>query len=457
MPRLIPRLLRSLAHVRSRSPRASRTGNLALPLSRSKTRVYTRPEEVNISPDGRTQSILLDKKALRLIYRHARYQRSKGPAPHIHVSESRRKARRQAARGDIPREMTDEERIFYANPYLRMLGSPLRQCLHTNWLLPRDLLIRMTPMLLPGPPSERPKCAFLPDGIEHPSFSRSVGGHSSYILCLKGVVRSAREKGTYKRFMPDGVLPMNMHPHVLQQIGHTLRVRVLQELQLLARSLLRRRRSARPDEPPLLRRLTRAEWKEIQATGVVPFKNAVAVLVVPPPNKDPETKTRPVPETSALPTTENLAPGAPPKALPLSVMHSTETDETPRHNGGLPDTVSTSRVPLYNGVSLFPSRAQRAALYAALGEVLRAERTTRFAAATSKSAPGYEHPSGSVAQRPKGDQKASHAILVCSDEQTLLKADTVPLAIALWRIRMWEGDMDQDSFVDWIKEPSRTP
>jgi len=35
---------------------------------------------------------------------------------------------------------------------------------------------------------------------------------------------------------------------------------------------------------------------------------------------------------------------------------------------------------------------------------------------------------------------ASHAFLLLSSAETVLRADTVPLAIALWRLRMWEGD-----------------
>ncbi|KAI0832567.1 hypothetical protein BC628DRAFT_1310240 [Trametes gibbosa] len=178
MPRLIPRLLRALDHVRSQPPRSS--------------------QEVDISPHGRTQSILLDRNALRLIYRHARYERSKGLAPYVYVSKARWRAKQMRGRaplGVLPREMTKEERSFHANPYLRMLGSPLRQCFQTGWLLPRELMIRMTPMRLPGGSSERPVCTFLPSGLEHPAFSRFQGGRSSYLLCYKPVVDFVRRKG----------------------------------------------------------------------------------------------------------------------------------------------------------------------------------------------------------------------------------------------------------------------
>ncbi|KAH9899732.1 hypothetical protein C8Q73DRAFT_332384 [Cubamyces lactineus] len=139
MPRLIPRLLRALDHARSRVPRSTRRPSPPL-LRPPNPRTFTRPEDVDISPRGRTKSILLDRDALRLIYRHSRYQRSKSVAPQVHVSKARWKAKQMRGRaplGVLPREMTEEERSFYANPYLRMLGSPLRQCFHTGWLLPR--------------------------------------------------------------------------------------------------------------------------------------------------------------------------------------------------------------------------------------------------------------------------------------------------------------------------------
>lgn len=246
-----------------------------------------------------------------------------------------------------------------------------------------------------------------------------------------------------------------MHPLITQQVGHLLRVRVLQELQMLTRRLLRRRRLAKADEPPLLRRLTRAEWAEIKTSGVVPHKNAVAVLVVPPPNRDPGTKTRPAPSSSSMPDSEDLSLKELPNSLPLCVVYPT-AEEKRFQSSGLPDTVPSSRVPLYNGASLFPSKTQRAALHAALGEVLRAERTTRLMTGSVPVLHGNdaESPDG-VPLRAKGDQKASHAILVCSDEKTLFRGDTVPLAIALWRIRMWEGGPDDDCSVDWMAEPPR--
>ena len=118
MPRLIPRLLRNLQHARTRPPRQ--------PTAKSNVederliRDFARPEEVDISPAGRTQSILLDRRTLRLIYRHVRYQREKTLAPEVRVSRARWIAKQRSGRapqGAMPRAMTPEERSFHANPY----------------------------------------------------------------------------------------------------------------------------------------------------------------------------------------------------------------------------------------------------------------------------------------------------------------------------------------------------
>ena len=162
MPRLIPRLLRGLEHARSLPAKPARP---LTPRRRRKettvTRVFTRPEEVDITSTGRRQSILLDRKAVRLIYRHSRYRREKAPAPQISVSNAKWAAKQRYGRaplGVLPKHMTREERQFWANPYcmsfsfsrtlfltneaVRMLGSPLRKCLMSEILLPRGAALR---------------------------------------------------------------------------------------------------------------------------------------------------------------------------------------------------------------------------------------------------------------------------------------------------------------------------
>lgn len=230
---------------------------------------------------------------------------------------------------------------------------------------------------------------------------------------------------------------MTMHPLIIQHVSHALRVRVLQELQILARQL----RRAQTKSPPLVRRLTREELDDIRSSGVVRLKDAVAIVVVPPVNRDPETGERPQPNWTSSPTKEDLEPPRrTSQSFPLSVLYPTSQGETFSDPLQL---LPSSCVPLYNGVPLFPSRTQRAALYAALNRVLRAEHTA-----------GLTDGEILASQDVVGSKKTSHAFLISSSEQTLFRGDTVPLAIALWRLRMWEANHEEAPVVNWILKPS---
>jgi hypothetical protein len=230
----------------------------------------------------------------------------------------------------------------------------------------------------------------------------------------------------------------------MRRVDHLLRVRVLQELELLAQRLQTRPRHVH--DHPVIRRLTRAEWKAIKETHIIPFENAVAVVVVPPLNKNPKTKQRPAPSASSGPI-EDEERALPDKPLPpVSTLYyvaprpaGVPIDVAVKTHQFLPD----ARVPLYNGISVFPSRVQRAALHKALNTILAIERKARRRGTHPSSSRCESLQDGAeednAGARARGDQKASHAYVVFSDSETLLRADTVPLAIALWRIRMWEG------------------
>lgn len=192
---------------------------------------------------------------------------------------------------------------------------------------------------------------------------------------------------------------------------------------------------------PIIRRLTRAEWDIVKTSGTIPYGNAIALIVVPPLNKNPVTRRRPEPSITSLPSEDSEK--QPLFSLsPLSTLLPTSPDtdlinpETPDSNLKLPDFLPCARVPLYHGVKLFPSRPQRAALYAGLLRLLSIERRARY----------REHgrPETKLSQPPedkwaRGNQKASHAFLLSSDAQTVLRADVVPLATALYRMRLWVG------------------
>jgi hypothetical protein len=121
-------------------------------------------------------------------------------------------------------------------------------------------------------------------------------------------------------------------------------------------------------------------------------------------------------------------------------------------------------VPLYNGISLFPSRSQRATFHTLLSRLLKIEQQARWrgksdlpgtatkdaerAKAVEDGHSGKNVTAGnSPSKKAKGDDKdkASHAFLLRSDQGTVCRADSVPLAIALWRLRMWESQGEGES------------
>lgn len=219
-------------------------------------------------------------------------------------------------------------------------------------------------------------------------------------------------------------------------VSHLLRLRILQELELLAERLQARPQGA--EESTLLRRLTWDEFSAVRTGSPLEDPDAVAILVVPEFNRDPITKTRPVPNISPfppdLPSTEVQPITRNGDPLPLSTMCYAAS---PKDYEGSPDVVTPMKVPLYNGVALFPLKPQRAALHERLCKVLMVERRARWRqhgpVSTSESGDGRP-----ATRRPT--KVPSPAFLLRSGAETVLRADTVPLAIALWRLRMWEGD-----------------
>ena len=149
----------------------------------------------------------------------------------------------------------------------------------------------------------------------------------------------------------------------MRHITHLLQLRVLQEVEWLAEKLRLRPRGA--NEKSLLRRLTRTEWADFKNSGVVPYEGGVAIIVVPPVNKNPMTKQRPEPHASSLPpSAEETLPERKLKPLPpLSILYPTTPSEPEDgSNLNLKVTLPNPQVPLYNGLALMPTRSMRAAL-----------------------------------------------------------------------------------------------
>jgi hypothetical protein len=224
---------------------------------------------------------------------------------------------------------------------------------------------------------------------------------------------------------------LTVAPLLSVRIGHQLRLRVLQELELLTKRL-----AASPLDDPaamVLRRLTRSEWNVVRQTDSIPHKDAVALMVVPPVNRNPETKEKPQPSAQLdiadiVQIDTDNSETSPRRLPPLSILHPITDD------GLSSPLLPNAQAPLYHGLSLFPARPQRAALHKALCKLLKTERRARLHALPVPGSSEHEK-----SPRVRGDAKGSHAFLLCSNQHTAKRADVVPLAIALWRLRMWEG------------------
>ncbi|KAF9055100.1 hypothetical protein BDZ89DRAFT_5882 [Hymenopellis radicata] len=432
MPRFLPRLIKRLTE----QP-LSELVYSGKNIKRTRKRVsFYRPIPTNSSFDqGRPQSILLAKE--NPITNSRSYEPHKRLPPRVHLAR-----RRTGGHPDAPRAMTDEERQWWSSPYLRMLASPVRHCNYTRRHLPSAFLLRfgiarLSPNLQ-GKPAKGMNCQLVPDGLEHPKFRRKRAGRVVYLLCWRRMLELAVEYGP--PVYPRGLI----HPNTFDHIGHLLRVRVLQELELLAEQMEKRvHKSAHhsitvDDErhlPPILRRLTRDEFQSVRDTGVIPYENAIAVLVVPPVNRDPETKEKPQGSMSTLPITEKVTKRKRPD-LPITTLHSSSSKSLSTSEAPLAD----NRIPLYNGASMFPLRAQRAALHSLLTRILAVERQARTAVSTGKRAEAVE-----------GDKKASHAFVLFSDGASLLRGDSAAVAIALWRVRIFENfDWEDDNSDGWL-------
>jgi len=131
----------------------------------------------------------------------------------------------------------------------------------------------------------------------------------------------------------------------------------------------------------------------------------------------------------------------------LSVLYPVASNSRPPVDDVLPDVVGTARIPLYNGLTLFPRKTQRAALYAQLCRILTIAKRNRQSMLSTLPSPSHTDRG-----RARGDDRASHAFLLTSDKETTKSADVAAVAIGLWRVRMYEGASGDDR--GWVETPS---
>ncbi|KAI6047309.1 hypothetical protein EDC04DRAFT_610212 [Pisolithus marmoratus] len=452
MPRLLPRLIKKLKEtpLGEPSPRHLDKGKHVPP--RRKLVCQPIPERPSYSVAGRMQSILLDDQSP--VTNGGAYIRHKAPSPRVLVSPG--EITTENAESYTPREMTAQEREWWSSPYLRLLSSPIRWCaisrrympsgtsrdvvVNTNYahVLP-DFLIRLTPLQLPVPRGAKALQVWMPDGLEHPKFKRRIGQLAMYVTCWKDMFSPPNlSRIASPRVAPKGIF----HKLLATQIGYLLRLRIIQELRSLEERISRGSRH-NEKEATILRRLTRAEFKDLRETGAIPHRDAIAVVVVPPVNRDRITGKKPAASIEPeIPSDDQVMPSVSDShckvQVPLSTLHQVQGHLPEEGEHSFSNLVPLARVPLYNGLTMFPSAPQRSMLHKALCKVLDAERRSRLGQSSADSDSNRQRKSTPNSKR------GSHAFLFISNERTVQRADSAALAVALWRLRMWEGDAYQN-------------
>lgn len=353
------------------------------------------------------QSVLLDKE--NPIATPDSYVWHKTLPPRVFVPQN---AQQREGEHDRPRQMIDEERRWWSSPYLRMLATPPRHCALSGHLLPSALLLRLATLRIDNTEpttNNRPvPCIIAPDGLQHPQFTARRSNRSAHVACSRQAISFCVEQNRI------GTLPgyARIPPNLTDQVSHLLRVRVLQELDLLFARLKAKPKADILANPPI-RRLSKAEWVDVQENRRIPWQDAVAVVNVPPISKWIEPSMSPFP----LPLDPEMKANA---AHPVALFHPVSRDSTLPSNFQYRDVLPSAKVPLYDSLSLFPHAAQRAAFYQLLGQA-----QSRLDAAQGK----------------QDSSSDSDAYLLSSNSEIIQLVDMPAVAIAMWRVYLYERNI----------------
>jgi len=336
-------------------------------------------------------------------------------------------------------------------------------------------MVRFSLALRPEDPKQT--TYLLPDKIEHYKYTPTPSGRGFWTLCWRDAVETMIRSGAL--WLPFHLIHALMliyvdlfrsgahmraarrqtvaHALLPQQIGSLLRRRVSQELEVLRDSLRTVPQGALDPNAHLIRRLTRREWADLKAGGGLSVPGAAAIVVVPPVHKN------------------MLRPDRPPASdcsdggRPLSTFCEDMSQEYV--------TMSSRRkIPIYHGAVVWPNPAERDAVRSLFKEMVGLERKARYKAtiftkSSEKASPVSEStststngekaglvgetdtgPKSNKVERAKGLDKASDAYLLRSTRDTVVRADTAPLCIALWRLRIWFGQgWDRGMWGGWEK------
>ncbi|KAL1407753.1 hypothetical protein Q8F55_007187 [Vanrija albida] len=324
-----------------------------------------------------------------------------------------------------------------ADPFARMSLSPKRQCAATTETLPIDFMVNLRPVITrssgEGTPSEAHELTLVPDRIEHPKFAAKRPGQSVWLTLHPDVVNSlyAPHGSLWRkvRYLSRDLLVSRRLP---EQIKHQLVNRVHQELQLVREAIVAVSRKPPAGQDPssgaVVSALNADEVALVRAGKAPRSTKVLAVLDFTRVNDHTPASASVVAEYADAPAEKGQAELVRGVAVPL-----------------LTNGKGEANVPLYPVKLLFGERA--ATLAAEVRAVLAAEAVY---AATSRGDKPKAKKHESAEAVAATDEVEAHR----KDEEALLVAIqapwvpgwrrpndiTVPLAIVLWRLALWEGN-----------------
>ncbi|KAF8311150.1 hypothetical protein DL93DRAFT_2169202 [Clavulina sp. PMI_390] len=275
----------------------------------------------------------------------------------------------------------------------QMLSSPLRYCMLSAKHYHSDFLLRLSTSSMQDDHGKS-RIFLLPDGLEHPKYRSLNVTRGSYIILWKDALEEFIEAGTHRRIHPS----VEVHSLISEQIQTQLERRLVQECELLLGQYLALPRELRAVESsPLVRALTDAELEQLDKGPQ--FLNEPAPVAV--------VNFSPSEASQAVATFMPLAPSPPP--------------EFDLHDSIL----SPHEVPIY--------------------------RTDRFISPETRSTVQEALQSLTGSPSPSSTSPVPQAFLIRSP--TALwdhKIYAAPIAIALWRLRLWHGE-------GWLTPPAHVP
>ncbi|CAG8666532.1 11672_t:CDS:2 [Acaulospora colombiana] len=231
---------------------------------------------------------------------------------------------------------------------------------------PYDLMIRFGGVQDPDTKQKY----LMPNNIEHPKFSKRVGGKNFWISCWKEAVRQTMITGKHWMAIPQ----LETHGLLLEQVEQMLQQRLIQELEILLTRLNHSRHLVGSQQETIIRRLTREELHDLEHIGTLSLQGVSAIII------EDRSQTLPSPAWKLIRDT-----------------------------------------------------------FAVGGNLLEAEANIDAKALD--------------AQIFKGDDNTANAYIVSSTSNTIARVDSVPLLIALWRLRLWAGQgWNGGLWGDWEKK-----